>query len=194
MSSTIIDETVILRYLLDDDEVLSPRAAKVIATRTARVYPEIITRVVVTLRDVYKVPRVEIATAMRRLLDDVMVDEPTVVALAIKLFGKTHMDFTDCLLAARTAIYNDDVVSFGKPIIQGMIDYRRKRQTAAETRSRSTDATIDKLRHRPRTNPHPPLRCGQLRTVFAGQTEKQSVFHRNLLKVDRERFLYRDSA
>lgn len=131
MSSTIIDETVILRYLLDD-EVLSPRAAKVIATRTARVYPEIITRVVVTLRDVYKVPRVEIAAAMKKLLDDVMVDEPTVVALAIKLFGKTHMDFTDCLLAARTAIYNDDVVSFGKPIIQGMIDYRRKRQTAAE--------------------------------------------------------------
>lgn len=153
MSSTIIDETVILRYLLDD-EVLSPRAAKVIATRTARVYPEIITRVVVTLRDVYKVPRVEIAAAMKRLLDDVMVDEPTVVALAIKLFGKTHMDFTDCLLAARTAIYNDDVVSFGKPIIQGMIDYRRKRQTAAdardraaEARSHGTDATIDKLRH-----------------------------------------------
>lgn len=57
------------------------------------------------------------------------------------------MDFTDCLLAARTAIYNDDVVSFGKPIIQGMIDYRRKRQTAAEVRSRSTDSTIDKLRH-----------------------------------------------
>ena len=157
MSSTIIDETVILRYLLDDDEVLSPRAAKVIATRTARVYPEIITRVVVTLRDVYKVPRVEIAAAMKRLLDDVMVDEPTVVALAVKLFGKTHMDFSDCLLAARTAIYNDDVVSFGKPIIQGMIDYRRKRQTAvdardriAEARSRSTDSTIDKLRHHPR--------------------------------------------
>lgn len=157
MSSTIIDETVILRYLLDD-EVLSPSAAKVIATRTARVYPEIITRVVVTLRDVYKVPRVEIAAAMKRLLDDVMVDEPTVVALAVKLFGKTHMDFTDCLLAARTAIYNDDVVSFGKPIIQGMIDYRRKRQTAAdardraaEARSRSTDSTIDKLRHRPRS-------------------------------------------
>lgn len=127
MSSTIIDETVILRYLLDDDEVLSPRAAKVIATRTARVYPEIITRVVVTLRDVYKVPRVEIAAAMKRLLDDVMVDEPTVVALAVKLFGKTHMDF---------------------------IDYRRQRQTAADARSRSTDArghgtdsTIDKLRH-----------------------------------------------
>lgn len=40
MSSTIIDETVILRYLLDDDEVLSPRAAKVIATRTVVSIPK----------------------------------------------------------------------------------------------------------------------------------------------------------
>lgn len=87
-------------------------------------------------------------------MSSTIIDETTVVALAVKLFGKTHMDFTDCLLAARTAIYNDDVVSFGKPIIQGMIDYRRQRQTAADARSRSTDArghgtdsTIDKLRH-----------------------------------------------
>lgn len=186
MSSTIIDETVILRYLLDDDEVLSPRAAKVIATRTARVYPEIITRVVVTLRDVYKVPRVEIAAAMKRLLDDVMVDEPTVVALAVKLFGKTHMDFTDCLLAARTAIYNDDVVSFGKPIIQGMIDYRRKRQTAAdardraaEARSRSTDSTIDKLRHRPRSLTYPLLSCGGIVPGFRLIRAFQKLIHRN---------------
>ena len=151
MSSTIIDETVILRYLLDDDEILSPRAAKVIATRTARVYPEIITRVVVTLRDVYKVPRTEIAAAMTRLLDDVMVDEPTVVTFAIRLFGKTHLDFSDCLLAARTAIYNDDVESFGKPVIQGMIDYRNQRQKVAAARNHATDRTIDKLRHRPRS-------------------------------------------
>lgn len=151
MSSTIIDETVILRYLLDDDEILSPRAAKVIATRTARVYPEIITRVVVTLRDVYKVPRTEIAAALARLLDDVMVDEPTVIAFAIRLFGKTHLDYTDCLLAARTAIYNDDVVSFGKPVIQGMIDFRNQRQKVADARNRATDSTIDKLRHSPRS-------------------------------------------
>lgn len=160
MSSTIIDETVILRYLLDDDDVLSPRAAKVIATRTARVYPEIITRAIVTLRDVYKVPRIEIARAMVALLDDVMVDEPTVIALAIKLFGRTHLDFTDCLLVARTAIYNDDVVSFGKPVIQGVIDFRDKKrkggaasfgkhpdaEDTAEERAHRTDSTIDRLK------------------------------------------------
>ena len=164
MSSTIVDETVILRYLLDDDPVLSPRAAKVISSRTVRVYPEIITRVVVTLRDVYKVPRIEIARTCTALLDDVLVDEPTVIAFAIKLFGRTHLDFTDCLLAARTAIYNDDVLSFGKPVIQGMIDYREQHlgrkghagedaasgdeaDGAAEARSKSTASTIDRLHH-----------------------------------------------
>ena len=187
MSSTIIDETVILRYLLDDDEVLSPRAAKVIATRTARVYPEIITRVVVTLRDVYKVPRVEIAAAMKRLLDDVMVDEPTVIALAVKLFGKTHMDFTDCLLAARTAIYNDDVVSFGKPIIQGMIDYRRKRQTAAaastppSTSSATNPATNRQATASPAPQPHPLLSCGEIVPGFRLIRAFQELFHRNFL-------------
>lgn len=187
MSSTIIDETVILRYLLDDDEVLSPRAAKVIATRTARVYPEIITRVVVTLRDVYKVPRVEIAAAMKRLIDDVMVDEPTVVTLAVKLFGKTHMDFTDCLLAARTAIYNDDVVSFGKPIIQGMIDYRRKRQTAAaastppSTSSATNPATNRQATASPAPQPHPLLSCGEIVPGFRLIRAFQELFHRNFL-------------
>lgn len=187
MSSTIIDETVILRYLLGDDEVLSPRAAKVIATRTARVYPEIITRVVVTLRDVYKVPRVEIAAAMKRLLDDVMVDEPTVVALAVKLFGKTHMDFTDCLLAARTAIYNDDVVSFGKPIIQGMIDYRHKRQTATaaptppSTNSATTVATNRQATTSPAPQPHPFLSCGEIVPGLRLIRAFQELFHRNFL-------------
>lgn len=149
MSSTIIDETVILRYLLDDDEVLSPRAAKVIATRTARVYPEIITRVVVTLRDVYKVPRVEITAATKRLLDDVMVDEPTVVALAVKLFGKTHMDFTDCLLAARTAIYNDDVVSFGA-------HHPRHDRLPPQAPNRSRSPQPQHRRHHRQAPPPPP--------------------------------------
>lgn len=104
--STIIDETVILRYLLDDDPIQSPLAARVIASRTARAYTETIARVMVTL------------------LDDVMVDEPTVVTLAVRLFGRTRMDFTDCLLTARTGIYGDEIMSFGKPLIHGVMDYR----------------------------------------------------------------------
>ena len=122
--NTIIDETVVLRYLLDDDPVQSPQAARIIASRGARVYTETIARVVVTLRDSYEVPRARIADAMEALLDDVLVDEPTVITLAVRLFGRTRMDFTDCLLTARTGIYGDEIMSFGKPLIQGVIDYR----------------------------------------------------------------------
>lgn len=124
--NVIVDETVLLRYLLDDDPEQSPRAAEIIAERKVRVYTETITRVMVTLRDVYEVPREEIAGAMARLLDDVTVDEQAVCALAIRLFGHTHMDFTDCLLVARTGIYGDDIMSFDKPIIQGVMEYRSK--------------------------------------------------------------------
>lgn len=122
--ATIVDETVLLRYLLDDDPVLSARAADTLAKRNVHVYPETVTRTIVTLRDVYGVPREQIAEAMTRLLDDVLVDEPTVTALAVRLFGKTHMDFTDCLLSARTAIYGDDVMSFGKPLMEHMMELR----------------------------------------------------------------------
>ncbi|MBE6469433.1 MAG: type II toxin-antitoxin system VapC family toxin [Coriobacteriaceae bacterium] len=172
--SVIVDETVLLRYLLDDDPYQSPRAAELIATGEVRIYPEIITRTVVTLRDVYDVPRPEIARAMTALLDDVLVNEPTVCALAIRIFGRMQMDFTDCLLVARTAIYGDDIKSFGKPIIQGVADYQAARggdgtgghgarddgssegdrggrgdgsSTAARGgRPGSTDRTIDRLR------------------------------------------------
>ncbi len=160
----------------------------------------IITRVAVTLRDVYKVPRTEIAAAMKGCSMTSMVDEPhRCRPVAIKLFGKTHMDFTDCLLAARTAIYNDDVVSFGKPIIQGMIDYRRKRQTAAETRSRDrtpadTAPTPNRhLRHHGRHNPPPPppLTLSSIVVKYglfhAFKGPDSPYFTANLLKVDCER-------
>lgn len=165
MSSTIIDETVILRYLLDDDEILSPRAAKVIATRTARVYPEIITRVVVTLRDVYKVPRVEIAAAMKRLLDDVMVDEPTVVALAVKLFGKTHMDFTDCLLAATSAKPQPKPATAAPTPAAEAPTPAVTAPTPPSTSSATNPATNRQATASPAPQPHPLLSCGEIRTV-----------------------------
>ena len=161
--SAIADETVLLRYLLDDDPIQSPQAAELIATGEVRVYPETIARTVVALRDVYDVPRAEIARAMTALLDDVLVNEPTVCALAIRVFGRMQMDFTDCLLVARAAIYGDDIKSFGKPLIQGVADFQAAREGAAagggndagagrgggrepSSAPGSTDRTIDQIR------------------------------------------------
>ncbi len=119
----IVDETILLRYLLDDDEVLSGRAREIIAKGNAVTYPEILARTVVTLRDVYTVPRPVISAAIEALLDDVKVQaEPEVARLAVRLFGSTRMDFTDCLMAARNMVNGDTLASFDKSVVQHAIE------------------------------------------------------------------------
>lgn len=118
---TIIDETVMLRYLLQDDARQARRARNLIEERQSYTYPEFITRVAVTLRDVYEVPRGEIAEALETLLGDVMVAEEDVVRLACKLFGDTLLDFTDCMMVARSTLRGHKVLSFDKPIVQKML-------------------------------------------------------------------------
>lgn len=117
----IIDETIMLRYLLDDDARLSKKAREIIARGDAFSYPEIIARCAVTLRDVYQVPRSVIGSALSALLEDITVDEDDVIRLAARLFGTTKLDFTDCMLVARNVLYGDEVASFDKPLMRQVI-------------------------------------------------------------------------
>lgn len=117
----IIDETIMLRYLLDDDARLSKKAREIIARGDAFSYPEIIARCAVTLRDVYQVPRSVIGSALSSLLEDITVDEDDVIRLAARLFGTTKLDFTDCMLVARNVLYGDEVASFDKPLMRQVI-------------------------------------------------------------------------
>lgn len=117
----LIDETVILRYLLDDDKKESREAREAIATGEAYTYPEIIARVAVTLRDVYRVPRSQIGYALIELLDDITVVSEDVVRYAARLFGSSMLDFVDCLMVARNAIHGEKTMSFDKPIMKRML-------------------------------------------------------------------------
>lgn len=118
---TIVDETLILRYLLDDDRRLSKQAHDVIAQVDASTFPEILARTVVTLRDVYQVPRSVISAAITSLLEDIAVEEEDVVRLATRLFGTSKLDYTDCLMVARNIINGDEVASFDKPLMKQVI-------------------------------------------------------------------------
>ncbi len=115
---TVIDETVIMRYLLDDDRKLSKLACEVIGTGEALTYPEIFARVAVSLRDVYGVPRSLIGAALVDLLDDITVAEEDVVRYASRLFGTTTLDYVDCLLVARNALRGLHVVSLDKAMMR----------------------------------------------------------------------------
>ncbi|MDO4590997.1 MAG: type II toxin-antitoxin system VapC family toxin [Slackia sp.] len=119
---TIIDETVILRYLLNDEKRQSAEARRIIEQGDAYTYPEIIARVVVVLRDVYRVPRSLIGRTIVRLLDDVTVAEEEAVRLAARSFGTTLLDFTDCMVVARNTLHGYRVKSFDKPMMKKTID------------------------------------------------------------------------
>ncbi len=117
----LIDETVILRYLLDDDKRRSKQAAEIIATGQAYTYPEIIARVAITLRDTYRVPRSQIGFTLVELLDDVYVVDEDIVRYASRLFGSSMLDFVDCMLVAHNAVRGEQVVSFDKPLLKRML-------------------------------------------------------------------------
>ncbi len=117
----LIDETVILRYLLDDDRRHARQAADIIRTGEAYTYPEIIARVAITLRDTYRVPRSQIGFTLVELLDDVFVVDEDVVRYAARLFGSSMLDFVDCLLVAHNAVRGEQVMSFDKPLVKHML-------------------------------------------------------------------------
>lgn len=115
---TVIDESVILRYLLDDDKTKSEQAFNIISTGKARTYPETIACVAITLRDVYHVPRTVIGTALLYLLEDVHINDQAVVEYSVRLFASTVLDYNDCLLLARNAVAGNPIVTFDKPILK----------------------------------------------------------------------------
>ena len=115
---TVIDESVILRYLLDDDKVESKQAYDVISTGQAQTYPESIARVAITLRDVYRVPRSMIGTALLYLLEDVHINDQAIVEYSVRLFASTVLDYNDCMLLARNAVAGNPIVTIDKPILK----------------------------------------------------------------------------
>lgn len=115
---TVIDESVILRYLLNDNKKKAKEAAHIILNGQTYSYPEIFARVAVTLRDVYGVPRSLISEALLTLLEDICVSEEDIVRYATRLFGTSMFDYIDCLLVARNHLYGYDVFTFDKPLLK----------------------------------------------------------------------------
>ncbi|MGI6216217.1 MAG: hypothetical protein ACOYIK_01255 [Coriobacteriales bacterium] len=115
---TLIDETVVLRYLLNDHRTRSNEAARVIESGDAYTYPEIFARAAVSLRDVYRVPRSQISYALLELMDDIYVVDEDIVRYATRLFGSSMLDYIDCLLVARNALEGVRIMSFDKPIMK----------------------------------------------------------------------------
>ena len=112
---TLVDANIVLRYMLHDDESQFPAAEKTIR-EGAYLLPEVLAEIVYVLRDVYSVPKADIATQLQLLVDEVQSEHPDILKAALSMFGSANLDFVDCLLVAYNNCLGDRVVSFDRKL------------------------------------------------------------------------------
>ena len=111
----LIDANVILRFLLRDIEDQYLIASQVIEKGCFTTI-EVLAEVVYVLTKVYKVSRLDVASALFSLLKQVQVENGIAILYGITLFRDTNLDFVDCLLISYNNALGKHVVSFDKKL------------------------------------------------------------------------------
>lgn len=110
----LVDANVVLRYLLDDHEEFSPKAADILENHEVTLPVEVACEVVYVLQKVYAVDRREIQRQIHGLIGEglVRMEKPAVFLKALGFYGDGKLDFVDTLLCAYQAIEGDEVFTF----------------------------------------------------------------------------------
>ena len=110
----IADANIILRYVLNDHEDLSTRAAKIIENNVVTLPIEVACEVVFVLQKVYQVERSEIQAILSELIQEDLfsLDKPELLLKALDCYRETKFDFVDCLLWSHHKIEQELVFKF----------------------------------------------------------------------------------
>jgi predicted nucleic-acid-binding protein len=120
----LIDTNVILRFLLDDHPVFSPKARAFMQEVSNKTRPALIPAVVFAecvhvLEKFYRVPRNEITDTLSRIftIPGIINADKAELLKALLLFHQSNTDIVDCILAASSSA-QAPVVSFDKDLAQ----------------------------------------------------------------------------
>ena len=111
----ILDANVILRYLLNDVTDQAEEARKAVmagASTTVEVFAE----VVYVLHGVYGADRATIADTLAVFLQEIDIPHRSSVQYALNLYGKSRLDFVDCVLAGYHHMEDKTVMTFDKKL------------------------------------------------------------------------------
>jgi len=110
----IIDANIILRYVLNDHEELSPKARQIIDENVTVVPIEVLCEVVYVLSSFYKVERKIIGTELCSFFENTACELPhrEAVLMGLELFSERKLDFVDCILAAYKSVDKAKVYTF----------------------------------------------------------------------------------
>ena len=118
----IVDANVVLRYSLDDHAELSPKAKAIINNNAVEVPIEVLCEVVYVLNSYYKIARPEISAGLLQLFEstNAAIPHKKAVFRGLEYFGKTSLDFVDCILAGYHEVENAVVHTFDDKLRQLM--------------------------------------------------------------------------
>lgn len=125
---SLVDANIILRYVLDDHETLSPKAAEILEQQSVTLPIEAACEVVYVLQKVYGINRKEIQTMLKNLLDEnlIQMDKAAVFLTALECYSSSSFDFVDTLLWAYHMVEKQEIFTFdeklNKHIQRGLIE------------------------------------------------------------------------
>ena len=114
----ITDANIILRYILNDHEILSAKAAEIIENNRVNLPIEVACEVVFVLQKVYQVEREKIQEVLSHLIEEDLVglEKPELLLKALEVYSETKFDFVDCLLVSYCEIYQESIFTFDKKL------------------------------------------------------------------------------
>ena len=118
MSTTkILDANAILRYMLDDIKEQADIVEEALKNYEVLVLPEIVAEIVHILTKYYNYSRCETFERVFKFLEDAE-HCGQVLGGAIKTYGRTNLDFVDCLLYEYSKHPNYEILTFDKKLIK----------------------------------------------------------------------------
>ena len=118
-----VDTNILLRYIVDDNDKLSPIAKEILENEDYFIPTEILAEVVYVLASVYEAPRQLISKALETVIKDTNpgFTDKYVIEKALEMFANTKLDFVDCLLAAYSIAGGAEIATFDDKL-KRMID------------------------------------------------------------------------
>lgn len=110
------DANILIRYIINDDEIMAAKADEAVNSGLLFVLPEVFAEVVYMLTKVYGIERSDVADSMIELLDFVSTTSTEIMKTAFQNYRETNLDFVDCILAAYAIFDNQQILSFDKKL------------------------------------------------------------------------------
>lgn len=111
----LIDTNILLRFLLQDHDILSQQAKQIIDDNDVICLNAVIYEVIYVLQSVYKIDGALIADKLLILFENDVIESEnkSVILKSLSIFKETSMD---CLLIAYRIIDNSVIFSFDKKV------------------------------------------------------------------------------